>query len=137
MHVSAGDHCVLGRRRGAPANRWSTMAGFVEVGETLEHAVAREVEEETGLTVVATSYEQSQPWPFPCSLMVGFRAEVDRADLHGDGEHLELRWFERAELADAITDGRVALPPPSSIGRTLIQRWLAAPNDELPAFEPS
>jgi NAD+ diphosphatase len=127
MHVTAGDRCVLGRRRGAPPTRWSTMAGFVEVGETLEHTVAREVEEETGLTVTAVGYEQSQPWPFPCSLMIGFRAEVVPGDLHGDGEHVELAWFDRDELLAAIDAGTVTLPPPHAIGRTLIQRWLYAP----------
>lgn len=125
MLVTDGDRCVLGQRVGAPRNRWSTLAGFVEAGESLESAVVREVYEEVGLTVTRTHYQGSQPWPFPASLMVAFRAEAAYAPLSINYEHQDVRWFFRAEVADALASGEMAVPPPISAGGFLIRSWLA------------
>jgi NAD+ diphosphatase len=130
MLVQAGDRCLLSRRRGAPERRWSALAGFVEPGETPEEAVAREAREETGVAIVAVEYVVAQPWPFPSALMLGFWAFVDPsagAALEPQPEELvAARWFERAELADALRTGSVALPAPGTIGNYLISTWLAA-----------
>ena len=124
MLVSDGDACVLGRRSGAPANRWSTLAGYVEPGESPEAAVAREVHEEVGLEIGAVRYRGSQPWPFPSSLMLAFEADAERAPLRINDEHQEVRWFERAELAAGIADGSIATPGAISAGGFLIRSWL-------------
>jgi NAD+ diphosphatase len=131
MLVRADDRCLLSRRRGAPENRWSALAGFVEPGESLEEAVVREAREETGVEVVAVEYVASQPWPFPAALMIGFWAFADPAVVLGalepDLEELvEVRWFERAEVRDAHAAGQIALPPPGTIGNYLISTWLTA-----------
>jgi NAD+ diphosphatase len=130
MLVTAGERCLLSRRRGAPANRWSALAGFVEPGETLEAAVAREAQEETGVDVVAVEYVVTQPWPFPASLMVGFWAFVDpdRAGVPEPqpDELIDARWFERGELGAALAADRIAIPPPGTIGNYLITTWIAA-----------
>ena len=130
MLVQAGERCVLSRRRGAPANRWSALAGFVEPGETPEQAVVREAREETGIEVVGVEYVTAQPWPFPQALMLGYRAFADSppggAELWPDGEELvEARWWGRDELAGALRDDAIALPPPGTIGNYLISTWLA------------
>src|SRR5579875_2392646 len=132
MLVRDEDRCVLGRRVGAPAHRWSTLAGFVEPGESLEDAVVREVYEEVGLRVDAVRYTGSQPWPFPASLMVAFEAEAAYAPLRCNDEHSAVAWFTRGELRAAISDGRVAIPGPISAGYYLIQRWLADGEDHAP-----
>lgn len=125
-----GDRCVLGRQSVWPAGRFSTLAGFVEPGESAEQAVVREVAEETGLAVRDVSYVASQPWPFPSSLMLGFRARCD-GDAEPrviDGELEEVRWFSRDELRDASTWGAgrgLQLPGSVSIAALLIQGWLA------------
>ena len=125
-----GDRCVLGRQSVWPAGRFSTLAGFVEPGESAEQAVVREVAEETGLTVHDVSYVASQPWPFPSSLMLGFRArcEGDAEPRVIDGELEEVRWFTRDELRAAGTWGTgrgLQLPSSVSIASLLIQGWLA------------
>jgi NAD+ diphosphatase len=122
------DRLLLGRQAAWPAGRFSILAGFVEPGETLEEAVRREVLEESGVVVGATAYVASQPWPFPSSLMIGFSALAAGGEARpGDGELEEVRWFERAEV-EAAAAGRseVALSPPYSISRRLIDGWLAA-----------
>jgi NAD+ diphosphatase len=129
MLVSAGERCLLSRRRGAPVNRWSALAGFVEPGETLEAAVVREAREETGVDVAAVEYVATQPWPFPAALMIGFWAFVD-PDRPGapeaqPDELVEARWWERSELAATLDAGQMILPPPGSIGNYLITTWLA------------
>jgi NAD+ diphosphatase len=129
-----GDRCLLGRQASWPPGRYSTLAGFVEPGESLEMAVAREVHEEAGLAVLASHYVSSQPWPFPSSLMVGFVARVDYAEpTLVDGELEEARWFSRDELRS----GAVGLSPSVSIARTLIDGWLdGQPGDGAPTVEP-
>ncbi len=124
MLVTDGvDRCVLGRQAIWPPRRYSTLAGFVEPGESAEQAVAREVAEETGLAVTAVAYRSSQPWPFPASLMLGFTAVTDGAvdPVARDGELEDARWFTREELRDPAV---VLLPPPVSIAHRLISDWL-------------
>jgi NAD+ diphosphatase len=125
-----GDRVVLGRQAVWPPGRFSILAGFVEPGESAEAAVAREVAEEVGLRVTDIRYVASQPWPFPQSLMLGFvaRALVEdtegSADLVLDPDEIEeARWFTREELLAG--DGPRALPPPVSIARHILDRWVA------------
>ena len=122
----AGGACLLGRQRGWPAGMVSTLAGFVEPGESLEDCVVREIREEAGISVQATHYRASQPWPFPSSLMIGFRAEADEhADVVlADGELEDAAWFTRDEIARFDTLGR-RLPRVDSIARRLVEEWIA------------
>lgn len=122
--VSDGTRCLLGRQAGWPAKRWSTLAGFVEPGETLEDAVRREVHEEAGVRVDICRYHSSQPWPFPGALMVGFHAESSDATIALGDELEDARWFEAQDLLDAVTRGEIGLPPRISISRRLIEDWL-------------
>jgi NAD+ diphosphatase len=116
-----GERALLGRQSSWPPGRYSTIAGFVEPGESLEDAVIREVEEETGVTVGAVEYVASQPWPFPASLMLGFRAVARTQDISlRDGELEDARWFTRTELAS----GHPSLPPAGAISALLIDAWL-------------
>jgi NAD+ diphosphatase len=125
--VDRRDRLLLGRQASWPEGRFSVLAGFVEPGETLEEAVRREIQEESGVVVEATEYVASQPWPFPSSLMIGFNALAGECDPRpGDGELQEVRWFERAEVeAAAAGRGGIFLSPPYSISRRLIDGWLA------------
>jgi NAD+ diphosphatase len=125
MLVHDGDRCVLGRQAAWPPGRFSILAGFVEPGESAEAAVAREVAEEVGLRVTDVRYVSSQPWPFPQSLMLGFTARVDGdPTLHLDDEEIEeAHWFTRGQLRSG--EGPRALPPPVSIARNIIDRWVA------------
>lgn len=121
---------LLGRQAHFPPGRYSALAGFVEVGETIEAAVARELFEEAGIRVEAVSYIASQPWPFPSSLMLGCKAIATGDQLTIDTSELEdARWFSREEVAAALGnhDGAPFLPPPqTAIARTLLECWLAA-----------
>lgn len=121
------DRMLLGSNALWEANRFSLLAGFVEPGESLEAAVIREVREESGLRVADPVYLGSQPWPFPASLMVGFRAQVPAGESTmgtPDGEEiLELRWFTRDELRDAVAAGEIILPGPTSIARAIVEDW--------------
>jgi NAD+ diphosphatase len=121
--TDGGDRCVLGRQPIWPAGRYSTLAGFVEPGESAEQAVVREVLEETGVRVRDVAYSASQPWPFPASLMLGFTAvcDPDAVPVASDGELEDVRWFHRDELRD----GTAMLPTPVSIAYKLITDWLA------------
>ena len=122
------DRVLLGRQPSWPANRYSALAGFVEPGESLEDAVAREVFEESGVEVRDARYVSSQPWPFPSSLMLGFEASwVGGAPVAADGELEDVRWFTRGELSDAAAGhGSMLLPPPLAIARRLVDGWLAS-----------
>lgn len=122
------DRCLLARGPQWPEGRLSVLAGFVEPGESLEHAVAREVREEVGVRVVDPRYVGSQPWPFPRSLMLGFFARATSTELVPDAEEIaEAHWFSRAELLAAMKSGEVRLPPEVSIARRLIETWYGEP----------
>ncbi len=126
MLVHDGERCVLGRQKIWPPGMHSTLAGFVEPGETLEEAVAREVYEEVGLTVSTVTYESSQPWPFPSSIMLGFRATCAHAPMRFATDEIEAAaWFTRAELRASPEDDSFRLPRRDSIARRLIEDWLA------------
>jgi len=120
----SGERALLGRQASWPEGRYSTIAGFVEPGESLEEAVAREVAEETGVQIAEVSYDSSQPWPFPASLMLGFHAVANtEAITLRDGELQDARWFTRADLAA----GHPALPPAGAISARLIDAWFNRP----------
>ncbi len=127
MLVHRGDRVLLGHSARFPsATMYSTLAGFVEPGESLEEAVAREVREETGVRVGRVSYHSSQPWPFPASLMVGFLAEGLSEDITLDETEVQdARWFSRADLAGHEALG-ISLPRRDSIARRMIEDWMAA-----------
>jgi NAD+ diphosphatase len=126
MLVHDGDRALLGRQARWPEGRYSALAGFVEPGESLEEAVAREVAEESGVEVTGISFRSSQPWPFPASLMIGFHARFAGGEPSVRDEELEdVRWFTRREVA-AAANGQtdIHLPPPVAIARRLIDEWL-------------
>jgi NAD+ diphosphatase len=119
--VSDGERALLGRQASWPARRYSTIAGFVEPGESLEDTVVREVLEETGVRVSHVRYHSSQPWPFPASLMLGFFASAaPGSEVRVGGELEDARWLTRAQ----ITSGEVLAPPTQSISWHLIETWL-------------
>ena len=116
------DRCLLGRQQTWPEGRYSTIAGFVEPGESLEDAVAREVREETNVVVGDIRYHSSQPWPFPSSIMLGFTADAESDAIRlNDGELEDARWFTHKELIS----GYPKLPPRLSIARALVESWIA------------
>jgi len=118
--VTDGERALLGRQASWPAGRYSTLAGFVEPGESLEDAVRREVLEETGVHTGRARYHSSQPWPFPSSLMLGFVADAATHEIRlGDDELEDARWFTREEIAG----GAVSLPTPHSVSFRLISDW--------------
>ena len=118
--VHRGPHCLLGRQPTWPEGRFSTIAGFVEPGESLEDAVRREVREETNVRVGACRYLASQPWPFPSALMIGFHATAESEDLRcNDAELAEARWLTREQIAAR----EVTLPPATSVAFKLIETW--------------
>ena len=125
MLITKGEQCLLGRKAEWRPGQFSTIAGFVEPGEDLENAVRREVAEETGVKVGAVRYLASQPWPFPSSLMLGFRGEALTTEITRDTHELEdCRWFSRAEVRAAESGaGSLLLPHRSSISRCLIEGW--------------
>ncbi len=122
--VTHDGRALLGRNPNWPAGFASVLAGFVEPGESLEDAVAREVKEEAGVDVEpgGVEYHSSQPWPFPASVMLGFRAAAVTDVLVPDPEELvDVCWYSRDELAH----GAIGLPPALSISRRLVDDWLA------------
>ncbi len=121
MLVVDGDRCLLGRQERWPEGMFSTLAGFVEPGESLEDAVRREVEEESGLLVDNCRYSSSQPWPFPSSLMLGFYADYTSGEISVDGQEIEeAHWFTRQQLLER----QIRLPGKLSIARRLVDDWL-------------
>jgi NAD+ diphosphatase len=124
LHPEHGERCLLGRSARFPAGMYSTLAGFVEPGESLEETVRREIYEEAGVELTDVQYRSSQPWPFPASLMLGFRARAKSDRLRIDPEELVAAgWYTRAELIDPERRP-VQLPNPDSIARHLIEDWL-------------
>lgn len=124
--VADGQRCLMGRQAQWDAGRYSAIAGFVEPGESLEAAVAREVREETGVEIrMPPRYYACQPWPFPTSLMVGFHAEpLPGAKVHLDGLELEdARWFTRTDIVAGITSGTLKLATRQSISWRLLEAW--------------
>lgn len=128
--IDPSERLLLARQGVWPARRYSVVAGFVEPGESLEQACWREVKEETQVEITGVGYVASQPWPMPRSLMVGFVAGTDDAHVHVDGEELvDGAFYSRDEIRDMQNDGSIELPSSASLGRLLIDRWLA---DQLP-----
>lgn len=130
MLAEHDDRLLLGRQPQYPPNRYSALAGFLEVGETIEAAVTRELFEEAGITVTDVRYLSSQPWPFPSSLMIGCIARAIDDQITVDTTELEdARWFSRAEVAAALSGDETAtfIPPPHfAIARSLLDHWLSA-----------
>jgi NAD+ diphosphatase len=119
--VSDGERALLGRQASWPARRYSTIAGFLEPGESLEDAVVREVAEETGVEASEVHYHSSQPWPFPSAVMVGFTARAaPGSEVRLGGELEDARWVTRAQ----VHSGEVLAPPTQSISWRLIESWL-------------
>lgn len=117
--------CLLGRQSSWPEGRYSTLAGFVEPGESLEDAVRREVAEEAGVDVASCRYHSSQPWPFPASLMLGFTAVARTREIAlRDGELEHADWFTPGELVKGIEQGRLLAPTRLSVSWRLIEYWL-------------
>jgi NAD+ diphosphatase len=126
MLVTARDHCLLGRNKRFAGGHYSTLAGFVEPGETIEEAVRREVFEEVGVRVNGVRYFATQPWPFPFNLMIGCFAEADMSDIAVDGhEILTARWFDRGTVRRLIAgeSNEVSLPRREAIAFHLIRAW--------------
>ncbi|MEM6908311.1 MAG: NAD(+) diphosphatase [Pseudomonadota bacterium] len=133
MLVENADRLLLGRQPRFPPRSFSALAGFVEPGETIEEAVAREVWEEAGLRVRDVEYIATQPWPFPSQLMIGCYSQTDETDITLDVEELEeARWFTRDEVEHAMAtigsdEGPFNAPPPAAIAHSLLKWWLEKP----------
>ena len=128
MLATFEDRLLLGRQPQYPPGRYSALAGFVEPGETIEAAVARELGEEAGILVTDVRYLASQPWPFPSSLMIGCIARATGDALTIDHDELDdARWFSRDEVISALSGDAAAAflpPPPFAIARTLLDHWV-------------
>ena len=125
MLATYGDECLLGRQRGWPDGMMSALAGFMEPGETMEEAVARELHEEAGLEISSVSYLGTQPWPFPGSLMIGCMAKASNQTIHVDEVELEeARWFTRDEIISSMAgQGPLGAPPPMAIAHQLMKAF--------------
>ena len=126
--VHDGDRCLLGQSRGrlVAMRRYSALAGFMDQGESIEEAVAREVMEEAGIQVGAVRYHSSQPWPFPSSLMIGCHADAATTDIDFDPEEMtDVQWFSREEVLLALQERSevLAIPGPTAIAHHLIRAW--------------
>jgi NAD+ diphosphatase len=127
MLIHDGDRIILGRQSQWPPGMNSVLAGFVEPGESLEEAVAREVMEEVGIAVADVRYQSSQPWPFPSSIMLGFTARALNRDIRLSPDEIEsARWYSREELRRSPENETFRLPRRDSIARRLVNDWLAA-----------
>ncbi len=128
--VEKGEQALFGRKAEWPENRYSTIAGFVEPGESAEQAVVREVAEETGVEVTAMHYHSSQPWPFPGSLMLGYTATAgDDAISLNDKELEDARWLTRTQITEKLARGEFQLPTSISISSRLIEDWFNRKSD--------
>ncbi len=124
----SGDRALLGRQPAWPPGRFSTLAGFVDPGESLEEAVVREVAEEVGVQVGEVTYFGNQPWPFPQSLMVGFFARATTTEIRVDQDEIEdARWFTREQMRAEAEAGTLVLPGGISISRSLVEAWYGGP----------
>ena len=125
MLATYGDECLLGRQRGWPDGMMSALAGFMEPGESIEEAVARELQEEAGLEISSVRYLGTQPWPFPASLMIGCMAEATNKELHVDEVELEeARWVSRADIISSMAgNGPLGAPPPMAIAYQLLKAF--------------
>jgi NAD+ diphosphatase len=122
--VTWRDQCLLGSQAAWSENRWSTLAGFIEPGESLEDAVRREVFEEAGVRVGACEYHSSQPWPFPSSLMLGFTAQATDPVIRLGRELSDARWFSVDAIVRGLAERSLVLPPRLSVSHELIAHWL-------------
>lgn len=128
MMVVDGDRALLGRQASWPEGRYSTLAGFVDPGESLEEAVVREVAEETSVRCTDVAYFGSQPWPMPQSLMVGFFARAVSTEIQVDGVEIDdARWFTREQMRAEAEAGTLRLPGGISISRSLVEAWYGGP----------
>jgi NAD+ diphosphatase len=128
MLVTDGERALLGRQASWPEGRYSTLAGFVDPGESLEDAVVREVAEETAVRVTDVTYFGNQPWPFPQSLMVGFFARAVTTEIRVDQNEIsDARWFSREQMKAEAEDGTLVLPGGISISRSLVEAWYGGP----------
>ncbi|MBK32751.1 MAG: NAD(+) diphosphatase [Chloroflexi bacterium] len=130
--VSDGkEHVALARGKRHKSNMFSCFAGFLELGESLEQAITREIQEESGLNVSDIQYFGSQSWPYPSSVMIGYSAVSEYEDLTIDqNELVEGYWFSRSELSVSLRAGRMSIPPISSIAGRMIRHWLGSQSDE-------
>lgn len=135
-HGEGGDErCLLGRQSGWPSGMYSSLAGFLEPGESLEACVRRELFEEAGVSVNDIRYRSSQPWPFPASLMLGFTARATSTEITLHDDELEdARWFTRDELRAGYLAGELRVPSSVSIARRLVEEWYDAGGDSLAAL---
>ena len=126
-----GDRCMLGRQEIWPKGMFSALAGFLEPGESIEEACARELEEEAGLKTLSVEYHSTQPWPYPSSLMIGLIAQVASDEATPDQTELsEVRWFTKAEARDVLAgkvEGTFA-PGPMAIAHQLLKTWAESPD---------
>lgn len=131
--VDDDERLLLATGNGWQDGRVSVLAGFVEAGETMEAAAVREVREEVGIRIADLTFRGDQPWPFPASLMLGFRARALTTDLRPDrGEIRSAAWYTREELATLVADGARTLPSRVSIARVLVEEWFRGPLPEPP-----
>lgn len=122
--VTHGNKCLLGRKAEWPTYAYSTLAGFVEPGETIEEAVKREILEESNISVTNVQYFGSQPWPFPASLMLAFTADAENKDIKVDDELEDVQWFTRKQLKEMMKDGYITIAPRYTVAHNLIVKWL-------------